>query len=85
MPLVKMPIIMTNQAFGKDDFHIELGQYLSKEELAHTLSLFSMCQKFETSVDKSTKSRLVVKCKHDTCRWRIRARKLKDSNFFLNK
>ena len=81
--LPAIPIVVIDQLFGKDDVDIELRQiYLSKEELAYSLLLFAMRQNFETLIHKSTKSLLVVKCKHEMCGWRIRARKLKDSTFF---
>ena len=74
---------MTDQLFGKDDVDNELGQiYLLKKELAYSLSLFSMCQNFQTLIHQSTKFLLVFKCKHETYGWRITTRKLKDSTFF---
>ena len=73
-----MPIVVTDQLFGKNDINIELEKiYLSKEAFAYSLSLFSMRQNFETLVHKSTKSLLVVKCKPGTCGWRKWACKLR--------
>ena len=83
MSCTRIQIIMSVQVFSKDDIDIELGQiYLSKEAITCAMSIFAIRQNFETIVDKSTKSLLIVKCKHDTCGWRIRTRKLRNSTYF---
>lgn len=52
---------MIEQTFGRDNVGIEPQQILSKEELTYLLLLFAMRRTFETLVEKSTKSLLVVK------------------------
>lgn len=59
--LVEISIIMIEQTFGRDNVGIEPQQILSKEELTYLLLLFAMRRTFETLVEKSTKSLLVVK------------------------
>ena len=61
-----------------------LGQYFeTKEDLNLKLSLVAINGKFEMKTHKSTKILKKVRCFDDKCLWRLRARKLPNSNFFV--
>ena len=71
-----------------DDRHdgsdFALGQHFeSKEDLNSKLSLVAINGKFEMKTHKSTKTLKEVRCVDDKCLWRLRARKLPNSNFFV--
>ena len=67
-----------------DGSDFALGQHFeSKEDLNLKLSLVAINGKFEMKTHKSTKTLKEVRCVDDNCLWRLRARKLPNSNFFV--
>ncbi|KAK3200582.1 hypothetical protein Dsin_023997 [Dipteronia sinensis] len=54
----------------------------SKEELHMKISLLVIANHFQFKVNRSTKSLLVLSCRVEDCKWRVRATKLQDCESF---
>ncbi|KAL5550111.1 hypothetical protein UlMin_000287 [Ulmus minor] len=57
--------------------------FRSKNELMTCFSIISMTEKFQYKVFKSNPSFLVVRCVHTSCSWRVRAKKLVESEYWM--
>lgn len=63
---------------------IAVGQtYPSKKDVQSKLSLMAIRENFEFKVRRSTRDLLFVICIDKSCKWRLRASKLNDSDCFL--
>ncbi|XP_031257229.1 uncharacterized protein LOC116115200 isoform X2 [Pistacia vera] len=56
--------------------------FANKKELRKKLKLGAVKNNFEFKVKKSTKDRFEVVCADENCKWRLRATKLKDEEYF---
>ncbi|KAL5581631.1 hypothetical protein UlMin_014073 [Ulmus minor] len=57
--------------------------FRSKKELMTCLSITAMTEKFQYKVFKSKPSFVVVRCVHTSCSWRVRAKKLVESEYWM--
>ena len=57
--------------------------FRSKKDLMTCLSIISMSEKFQYKVFKSKPSFVVVRCVHNSCSWRVRAKKLVESEYWM--
>lgn len=57
--------------------------FANKKELRKKLKLGAVKNNFEFKVRKSTKDRFEVVCADENCKWRLRATKPKDEEYFL--
>ena len=75
-------VSLSNVRYDRSD--LMLGQhFVSKDELNNKLSLIAINGKFEIKTKKSTKSLKEVVCVNEDCSWRVRAKKMNGSNFFI--
>ncbi|KAK1571076.1 hypothetical protein Q3G72_011620 [Acer saccharum] len=58
------------------------GLYHCKKQLRLHLGMVAMTKKFQYHVKRSTTDRFEAACIHNHCKWRIRATKLKNSDYF---
>ncbi|CAA3012848.1 uncharacterized protein LOC111398915 [Olea europaea var. sylvestris] len=69
---------------GIDTGDVQVNKlYKSKKELQTKLHMLALRKNFEFKVKKSNKNIFTVICINDDCQWRLRATKLRESNFFL--
>ncbi|KAK3195743.1 hypothetical protein Dsin_027053 [Dipteronia sinensis] len=66
---------------GNVDIEIS-GLYHCKKQLRLHLGMVAMTKKFQYRVKRSTTDRFEAACIHNHCKWRIRATKLKNSDYF---
>ncbi|KAL5564417.1 hypothetical protein UlMin_027581 [Ulmus minor] len=57
--------------------------FRSKKELMTCVSITAMTEKFQYKVFKSKPSFVVVRCIHTSCSWRVRAKKLVESEYWM--
>ncbi|XP_062088889.1 uncharacterized protein LOC133795455 [Humulus lupulus] len=67
-----------------DGSDLNVGRHFaSKDELSYYLSVIAINGRFEMRTIKSNKSLKEVHCISENCLWRVRATKMKDSEFFV--
>ncbi|XP_062088953.1 uncharacterized protein LOC133795522 [Humulus lupulus] len=67
-----------------DGSDLNVGRHFaSKDELSYYLSGIAINGRFEMRTIKSNKSLKEVRCISENCLWRVRATKMKDSEFFV--
>ncbi|KAJ4717563.1 MuDR family transposase [Melia azedarach] len=72
---------LVNHSGHNDGVYIK-ALFKDKEELQTKISLLALQKNFEYRVARSSKNILVLKCISGDCKWRLRAAKLKGSDFF---
>lgn len=89
--IVVDPNAVRNIVKVKDDFVSHSGHndgvyvkalFKDKEELQMKIGMLALQKNFEYRVTRSSKDILVLKCVAKDCKWRLRAAKLKGSDFF---
>lgn len=80
---INVPKTLTIEQLMSNDI-IAVGQsYPSKKDVQSKLSLMAIRENFEFKVRRSTKDLLFVICVDKSCKWRVRASKMNDSDCFL--